>query len=145
MKANSHWFHSMQTVSMSYDEDSNASGKSCTSSGTNETDTPGSVDRDWNMVCCSKSGWWYMEGSKYDCADDDIKDRHYTGNDDEENEDFHDVPSNEQMFFTPYVPSNEQMFFTPHETRTCEHSYTGNDGGQEETWYYAAAIVISLI
>ena len=114
------------------DEDSNASGKSGTSSGTNETDTSGSVDRDWNMVCCSKSGWWYMEGSKYDCADDDIKDRHDTGNDDEENEDFHDVPSNEQMFFTPY------------ETRTCEHSYTGNDGGQEETWYYAAAIVISL-
>ena len=68
-----------------------------------------------------------MNGDENDCDDGDDDDE----DEDEDEEDEH------------YISKDEHMFHAPYDAKTCEHCYTGNDGGEEETWYYAAAIVIS--
>jgi hypothetical protein len=125
------------------DDDSDTDIMNCDTTNLNVTalgKNDKEVEWNWRMVCMSKGGWWFMKGSNSVCvdemSDDDDDDKHrnrpgYDGYHSDEDDDRH------------YISDEEQMFRTPYDIRTREHCYTGNEGGQEETWYYAAAIVIS--
>lgn len=130
-------------------------------------------DENWGMMCYSKKGLWVMKGQEYiDVGDnhiemlEDDKVALLEGNDeddkvhdfDEDNYDTHDherydpvesIGRNEFKDDDDYgttvlrIPDDRKMFHTPYQTRTIEYPYTGNEGSQEETWYYAAAIILS--
>ena len=84
------------------------------------------------MVCLSKQGLWVMpgehvhDGGPIPCAYDEDFDEEL------EDEYGNHVTDLDQMFLHPNVYKDDK-----------EHSYNGNDGGHCESWYYAAAIVIS--
>jgi hypothetical protein len=100
-----------------------------------------SCDREyWDMNCYSKNGWWIMpneERENYSEVEDD-GDKNESGSDDDD-----DDGDNYYLDDDEVVPRDQQMFWFPTDTVTVEHSHNGNDGGERETFYYAAAIIIS--
>jgi 2OG-Fe(II) oxygenase superfamily len=92
----------------------------------------------WDMNCYSKNGWWIMPNVERDSYREvkDDGDKKESGSDDDDDDknylDDNDV-----------VPRDQQMFWFPTDVVTVEHSHNGNDGGERETFYYAAAIIIS--
>ena len=96
-------------------------------------------EESWDMLCYSPNGWWVTNGTDWfndmghDEKEEDSKDKKdNNSNDYDEENDWQD-----------FIPDDRKMFLAPYETRKRAHAYSGNEGGQEETWYCAAAIVLS--
>jgi 2OG-Fe(II) oxygenase superfamily len=107
-------------------------------------------DKDWNMECYSMNGWWVMPGvlvKDGDILPDDADamkcqrdfDDNAEGNDDMNNDDDSSVYDDDGN----KIDRNKQMYLTCCHSVTQEHEDYGNDGGYIETWYYAAAIILS--
>jgi hypothetical protein len=95
------------------------------------------------MECHSEKGWWVVSDAfikRGDILTDDVED----GDDDEElyDEDLHEegiIEDDDGRIISLW----KQMYLTTNEYRFKEHGYNGNDGGNQETWYYSAAIIIA--
>jgi hypothetical protein len=115
---------------------------------------------DWNMKCYSKNGWWVMPNESLHrlvnaaCTDanadknvdlmdasDEEKESSKDDSHDENDEDEDYTLEDEEGYEIKY---NRQMFFNTCDITTKDNAYNGNDGGSRETYYYAAAIVLSL-
>jgi hypothetical protein len=51
--------------------------------------------------------------------------------------------SNDSVHDDEVVPRKQQFFWFPTDTVTKEHSYNCNDGGECDTFYFAAVLIIS--
>ena len=108
-------------------------------------------DSDWGMFCFTKKGFWFMKGvevgrtltdkrSKHERAKD-VRQACDRNDDDEEESDDEESVKDKNGF---PIPRHQKMFLSPYLIEKYKHKYTGNEGGQKETWYYAAAIIVSL-
>jgi hypothetical protein len=104
------------------------------------TDKPTIIeDPDWGMYCYTNKGFWVMKGVVLD--DNCINKRAQNDDRKEEKNDDDDGSVTDEYGFS--IPRNQKMFLSPYAVETNEHEYTGNEGGEMETWYYSAAIILS--
>jgi hypothetical protein len=96
-------------------------------------------DPDWGMYCYTNKGFWVMKGVVLD--DNCINKRAQNDDRKEEKNDDDDGSVTDEYGFS--IPRNQKMFLSPYAVETNEHEYTGNEGGEMETWYYSAAIILS--
>jgi hypothetical protein len=110
-------------------------------------DNDNNIDK-WDMECFSKNGWWVMpnvvvkHGDILTDDDDKVRGRHEIEKSNDDNEE-HDDDSCIRDDDENEIEQNRQMFLTWNEYVKKEQGYNGNEGGSIETWYYAAAIIIS--
>ena len=101
-------------------------------------------DEEWRMYCYSKKGFWVMKGVQLGAADkvsDDEGTKDISKACDNDEKDGDEGSVEDENGFT--ISSNQKMFLSPYAVKEYEHEYTGNEGGEKETWYYSAAIIIS--
>jgi hypothetical protein len=103
---------------------------------------------EWDMECFSKKGWWVMPdvvvkvGDILTDDDDMVRGKQENDKSNDDNEE-HDDDSCIRDDDENEIEQNRQMFLTWNEYVKKEQGYNGNEGGSIETWYYAAAIIIS--
>ena len=99
------------------------------------------VGGDWDMDCCSENGWWVLANENTNVI--------YGNTEDEDDEDDEGEDEDDHFTETPDGMSEvewyRQMFQNPFDTEVEMESYNGNDGGDVNRFYYAAAVVISPI
>jgi hypothetical protein len=115
--------------------------------GSFKTTTIKSNDKECNMNCFSKKGWWVMPGVVVQHGDILMDDSDTVSGKQEidnckyskKRKDDSCIRDDDGTEFASHV----QMFLTRNGYVKEEHGYYGNEYGSTETWYNAAAIIIS--